>query len=289
MSDEFTPWEQRLKDGGGVDDPLEVYLTQINQVVYGDSVRKKALHAMLRLVFNSDDRPITKVAVAEEAGLSTTDLYNKSVFEVFSDFGLVYPIKKVHRDKGAYLTPDKILCRPLFETEPYGLMRTDVDEYERGRRLMCWFGSRLAEVDTVPVESGELSRPIEWQMEFVAIELGIEQPVDVTFGTVGMRAQGQSKQWRFIVTGTLEGDLTSADNGEVRDWLKRKMTAVTKASLTNHRVCCPCESLENHLVKVEQDQEQFIPEDKHYVAFEGDGDVKFETVLNKLKSGNGGD
>ncbi|KZX49714.1 hypothetical protein AV929_18610 [Haloarcula sp. K1] len=289
MTKEFNPWQQRLHETGDVDDPLEEYLTQINQIVYGDGTRKQALHALLRLAFNSDLDHLTKKAIAEEAGLTTSDIYNKSVMKVFSDFGLVYPIEKVNRDKGAYIIPDQTICRPLFETEPYGLMRTDVQDYQQARRLMHWFGSRLAEGGTAPIESSAISRPIEWQMELTAIELGVEQPVNISFGAVGMRSKGQSNQWRFVISGTLDGNIAPADNDEISGWIKRKMTSVAKASLTNHRVCCPCKSLENHLIKVEHESEQFLPDDKHYVRFSGEHPVEFETVLNKLKADSGGD
>ena len=74
MADEFSPWEQRLHEEGKVDDPMDIYLEQINQEVYGNSTRRKALHALLRLIFNTKTGHLTKAEIAEEAGLSTGDL-----------------------------------------------------------------------------------------------------------------------------------------------------------------------------------------------------------------------
>lgn len=289
MTNNVHPWQQRLGESEDIDDPLDTYLDRINRVVYGDKTRRKTLHALLRLIFNTGAGHLTKGTISEEAGVSLKNLYNKSVFTVFSDFGLVYLVEKVHRDKGVYIIPDQTVCRPLYETEPYGLMRTDINDYPEASRLMHWFGIRLAQGDGVPIRSGDLSRPIEWQMEFTAIELGVEQPVDVNMGVVGARTEGQSDSWQFILKGELDGNVAYAHKEEVRDWLKRKMTSITKASLTNHRVCCPCSTLENHLIAVEQGEERFLPDDQHFVEFSEDGSVQFVTVLNKLKTDSGGD
>lgn len=283
MTRQKQPWQQALPSAD--EDPLDTYLNLINQYVYGDSIMKKAFHALLRLTFDSDNHHLTKSMISKEGGLTYKDLYNNSVFNVLSDFGLVYTIEKFHQN-GEFLIPIYETCRPFYETldEPYGIMRSQIEGYERAKRLMKWFGTRLIREDgSVPVQSEMSSRPIEWLIEFEALMHGMKQPIDVSLSVVG---QEDVNAWKFVLTGIIEGDHTGVDSQNFSDWIKRKMVTITKASLTDHRSACPCNSLETHLIKAETEEDCINEDDTHTVEYE-ENLVRFETILTRIKPERG--
>lgn len=263
---------------------IEVYLDRIHREIYGEEKRKKALHGLLKLARDSDRDHLTKKKIAKESGLTTKDLYNYSILETFSDFGIVYIVEKVNRQNQAYAIPDGTICRVLAEAEKHSLARENLEEFPEAMEVIKRFGQRLARVGEVPVQSDQAAKPIEVQMEYTATTMGFEEPVDVQLRVEGSRSQNGSGMWTLVVDGSVTGSMDPTFESEIRAWLKRKMTTIVRAALANHRVCCPCTSVEEHLIRVEQAEDLLIPEDKHYVEIVANDRVVFATELNKIKS-----
>ena len=262
-------------------DPLDIYLDGINRAVYGDKAHKQTLHAIKRLVQTSNATQLTKRMIAQEAGLTTKDLYNRNILETLQEFAVVYLIDKVNRDKGNYVIPEVILSRTLEEADSrHGLLRTDLTDNPEAKHLAQRFGKRLSNGGGVPVQSTEVSSPLEAQMESSARYLGLGDQIEIS---VGLEGSNQERSDYSLVISGIAHNFNGNKQNELEDFLLTKMVSLSNAALDGFRVRCPCDSLEDHLLNVDLGNEDFIPEDTHYVEFQNQRAV-FETHLHKIRS-----
>jgi hypothetical protein len=277
------------------EDIMDEYIEEFNRL-YGEDKAQETLEALLDIVATVESPHVHKKDIADHCDhVTLNNLSSQEILEKFQGLGLIVLITKVNRAKNGeeYIIPVETSLFPIFESSGWGLRRVDFENHDEARKLAEQFAERLKQAsEDIPITTDKVPTTYETLLRHRLTEKtasdtldnlsDITVNVDITIGSESINSN--TTRYTFEIDGEATGIVTPRPK-ELEKFLKQEMVELTKAATDEVIVRCPCDSLEEHLQKIEPSGTGCTTSNEaHTAEFVSEDTVQFNTTLQTLEA-----